>query len=60
MVKNGCGQSGHRVQKVTDGIKSFILCWYEFSKVDSVIFGWVWSKNGLDFLVHETLISVVP
>ena len=35
MVKNGCDQSGHGTQKLTDGIKFFFSCWYEFKKAKS-------------------------
>ena len=42
MVKNGCGQSGHRTQELTDGIKSFFHAGTNLGKLkfDSVIFGW--------------------
>ena len=51
MVKNGCGQCGQGTQKWTDGIKSFFYAGMNSGmlKVDSVIFGWAWSKMALAF-----------
>ena len=42
MVKNGCGQYGHRTLKLTafeewtDGLKWFFACWYKFTKIKSL------------------------
>ena len=57
IVKNDCGQSGHRTLKLTvsqkwaDGINGFFACWYKLGKlkVDSMIFGWAWSKMVIAF-----------
>ena len=51
MVKNGCGQSGQRAQKWTDGIKSFLHAGINSGKlkVDSIIFVWAWSKMAMAF-----------
>ena len=51
IVKNGCGQSGHGTQKGTDGIKLFFHDGTKSAKlkVDSIIFGWVWSKMAMAF-----------
>ena len=67
MVKNWCGQSGHGTLKLTlspkwaDGINSFlhVVTISEKLKVDSMIFGWTWTKMTATFLVHETLKSAV-
>ena len=63
MVKNECGQSGHRTlklavsQKWADEIKLFFACWHKFKKAKSWFNGfWVGRvKNGHGLLVHETL-----
>ena len=65
MVRNGCGQSGHRTLKLTasqeciDGGKNFFNAGANSGKpkVASQIFGWAWSKGGHDLLVHEIVKS---
>ena len=67
MVKNGCGQSGHRnpkltvSQKWTDGINRFFPCWYKFRKVKSWFNNFYLGivKNGHGLSVHETLKSAL-
>ena len=51
MVKNGCGQSVHRAQKWTDGIKSVFHAGTNSGKLkfDSIVFGWAWSKIAMAF-----------
>ena len=55
MVKDKCGQSGHGTLKLTY-LKSKLIEWTDFVhadanseklKVDSMIFGWMWSKMGM-------------
>ena len=67
MVKNCYGQPGHRTLKLTY-LKNEQMEQTDFLhvvtklgklKVDSMIFGWMWSKMAVTFLVHETLKSVV-
>ena len=66
MVKNGCGQSGHKTlkltvsQKWTDGIKWVFACWSRFSWFKLI--QWFFGGHGLNghgLLVHETLKSAV-
>ena len=51
MVKNGCGQSGRRAQKWTDGLRLFLHAgknsWKP--KVGSIILRRVWSKMAMTF-----------
>ena len=57
MVKNGCGQSGHRNLKLTVSKKKqieetdFLHAGTNSGKpkVDAMIFGWVWSKMVMAF-----------
>ena len=68
MVKNGCGQSGHRTLKLTvsqewiDGLNWFFACWCKFKKlkVISMILGgrgqkWVWPFSSRDHKICFTL-----
>ena len=51
MVKNGCGQSGHRNLKLTVSQKWTDILHAGASsgklKVVSMIFGWAWSEVGM-------------
>ena len=52
MVKNGCGQSGHRTLKLA--VCSMLVVLHAGTnsgklKVDSMIFGWAWSKMAMVF-----------
>ena len=57
IVKHGCGQPGHRTLKLTASQKwTGWINWFFHAgtnlgklKVDSVIFGWVWSKISMAF-----------
>ena len=62
IVKNGCGQSGHGTlklilsQKWADPVDCFFLHAGTNSgklKVDSMIFGWAWSKIAVAFLLYQ-------
>ena len=62
MVKIECCQSGHRTvkltesQKWTDVLNFFLHAGINSEKeIDSMIFGWGWSKSGYDLLIHKTL-----
>ena len=67
IVKNGHGQSGHGILKLTvsqnwtDEIYWFFACWYKFRKAKSYCNDSRVSvvKNGYDVLDHETLKSAV-
>ena len=65
LVRNGCGQSGHRTLKLTvsqewiDAMNWFLACWCKFKKA-KIYFNDFWVglvKNGHGHLVHETLKS---
>ena len=57
MVKNGCGQSGHKTLKLAvsqEGVNEknlFFACWYNSVKlkVTIIIFGWAWSEMSMAF-----------